>query len=1685
MKVRFWGTRGSLPSPLRPEEVEEKIVQAILDMPEIDAGDAGAVRAYVRGLPPLQRGTAGGNTPCVEVQAGGEIFAVDAGSGIRELGLALMDGPFGRGEGTLHLFISHLHWDHIQGFPMFQPAFVPGNRLLIYGLHDLATAFEEQQRPPYWPVSLSYMRADIQFIPMQVGQPLSVGKVRVTALPSSHPNEAFMYRFEDQHSVLVHASDAEYKQLDETSLQPYVEFFRNADALIFDAQYTLREAWQKEDWGHSSAMIGVDLARSAGVKKLILFHHDPTYSDADLQEIKSRVMTYQIQDRTRPICEVIVACEGITLDLTPVGAVDLQLTPDGEAAILSPVHTFDQYGVDQLARQLACLDDQAHSSIIDLSQVDTLTTAGLKSLVTLHQKQSDATIVLAAPSGSIRQVIELSGYLDHFAIYPSVEAALSAVQAREALNLPGQLVKGRYQIEEKIGQGRLGTVLRATDVQENRPVALKILSPSFSQSSLDRLAQQADKIMTLDHPHIVKVFDWYREGIKVEGLVTGPSLHELFVASELEEGDVPFSTDRALEIALDMMRALEYAHSRGVIHTDLKPENVFLTPDGAKLSGFGLGRLEHGRNLLDLPLLLLSAAYLAPEQILGQALDARTDLYALGVILYQLLTGRLPFVGSDREVLQAHLQQAPSPPRQWNPRISPSLEHLVLKLLAKNPNERYASAQQARHVSISLSFRPEDLPAQEQGLLVGRRRQLGALGEAWGEAQEGRGQLAFISGESGIGKTTLARQFAAQSKAPVQLVADGQERAGRPAYHVFSQVLRSYFTTVPPEFFDETARQLCANLVRLVPEIRQMLPCLPESIPLEPEQEQLRLMSSLTQFIRRATRERAWLIIFDDLQWADPSSLELLRYLCRHLPSMALMIIGIYRDVELNPQEPLLATLRDLSRHPGYRHFPLGRLDMEAVGQMLAHIWQPPVPDPMIEKIYQHTGGNPFYVEAVAKGLQDEGLVLLEEGRWRFPSPDSVHLPPSVREAIWHRIGLLSPDIQALLSQAAVLGQTFQFDTLREMSGLSEWQVLEYLDAALERQLVQEDPGDTVLRFRHVEIQHVLYADLGPLRRRMLHRQAAEALERQAMPEPEQIAEELAYHYYEAGEYERALAYSLPAARQAQATYANEAALMWYNRTLEMLNLLDPQQVGAFQLTRLLAHQHLGEVLTLIGRYDEALEHCAAARAQLEAARLSSDQARQLAALCHQTAQVCERRGEYDLALTWLEKGLGYLDEDEPILELARIYNLSGWVRWHQGYFEVAKTWLERALSMAREAQFQQVEADSLRRLGAVAYYSGDYRTYRAHSEQALQIYRQIGDRRGEGAVLNNLAIFYAGQGDYAKALTFQEQARLIWQEMGDRRAESVSLNNLGGFALFLGDYAGASDYYEQSLRVCREIGDRRGEGRALDSLGVVSAARGDYRTTLSFYQGALRIRQEIGDLRGEAETTNHLGTLARDFGDYGAARASYNQSLLIYREVGDRLGEFLVLSDLGLLLHQLGEDSDAGDYCQHALELAQEVGDPHLLGYAWTHLGHVQEGLGQLTEAAESYRKALALRRKMGEDHLAMEPLAGLARLALLQADIPRAQSHVDEILAYLELGTLEGTEEPFRVYLACYRVLRASGDSRAAEFLRMVHQQMQQRITQIEDEASRRSFQENVAVHRQLLALWDDDLPGAEGQG
>jgi phosphoribosyl 1,2-cyclic phosphodiesterase len=316
VRVKFWGVRGSIPTPLTPEEIRKKIRWAVKRSVEEGLSSDDAIDRFVDKLPQHVGATYGGNTPCVELDVDGHTIIFDAGSGLKALGSRLTEGVFGKGEGTCHLFLSHTHWDHIQGFPFFLPAFVPGNRILVYSSEpDMRQRLSHQQDDRFFPVPLDAMKARLDFVSLGEGETVRISDIQVSNMSLNHPGGALGYRAQQGDKAVVYASDTEFMSPDRSETERYVSFFSQAKVLIFDSQYTLVEAFQKEDWGHSSSLKGVDLAAEAGVDTLVLFHHEPTYDDETLWNITQRTATYAKMQGTKDSPKIIMAYEDLELVL--------------------------------------------------------------------------------------------------------------------------------------------------------------------------------------------------------------------------------------------------------------------------------------------------------------------------------------------------------------------------------------------------------------------------------------------------------------------------------------------------------------------------------------------------------------------------------------------------------------------------------------------------------------------------------------------------------------------------------------------------------------------------------------------------------------------------------------------------------------------------------------------------------------------------------------------------------------------------------------------------------------------------------------------------------------------------------------------------------------------------------------------------------------------------------------------------------------------------------------------------------------------------------------------------------------------------------------------------------------------------------------------------------------------------
>lgn len=318
MLVRFWGTRGSIPVALSGDGVRQKITQALLQANGRQFDSEAAVEQFIDGELnfPTRHGY-GGNSACVEIIGGENYTICDMGSGLRCLGQQIMKEHGPGNPQVYNFFMSHVHWDHIMGFPFFPPAYIPGNTIRIHGCHSvLEEAFRRQQSDPCFPVHWDQLGAEIALIQLEAERSYEINGFRVRARVQTHHGDSYGYRFEKDGKAVVYSTDAEHKLESEAEIEAMVDFYRDADLVIFDAMYSMADmASIREDWGHSSNIVGVDLCQRANVKHYCMFHHEPMYDDETIHTVLQETIRYEEIMREGDALKVSTAYDGLVIHL--------------------------------------------------------------------------------------------------------------------------------------------------------------------------------------------------------------------------------------------------------------------------------------------------------------------------------------------------------------------------------------------------------------------------------------------------------------------------------------------------------------------------------------------------------------------------------------------------------------------------------------------------------------------------------------------------------------------------------------------------------------------------------------------------------------------------------------------------------------------------------------------------------------------------------------------------------------------------------------------------------------------------------------------------------------------------------------------------------------------------------------------------------------------------------------------------------------------------------------------------------------------------------------------------------------------------------------------------------------------------------------------------------------------------
>ncbi|MFN7974598.1 MAG: tetratricopeptide repeat protein [Acidobacteriota bacterium] len=1124
---------------------------------------------------------------------------------------------------------------------------------------------------------------------------------------------------------------------------------------------------------------------------------------------------------------------------------------------------------------------------------------------------------------------------------------------------------GPYRLLETLGKGAMGVVHVGLHQATGQRVAVKTVSAPRAVP-LASLRREILALAKLSHPGVVRIVDegiadgvpWYamelHEGRTLRALMqgdpndspSGAARTTTPLASRPARRDprgarerVPANLPELLATVRDLCPALSYVHGEGIVHRDLKPDNVLLAGDRPVILDFGLScrfAALQGRETLEVYGDLAGTAwYMAPEQVRGEAVDARADLYALGCILYEIVTGQPPFLG-DRDVLvlMKHLHEEPEPPSAHVAGVAPALEALILRLLAKDAHRRvgHATDVAAGLASFAADGGPRETPPARSYLyrprLIGRQPVLDRLAARL-LSVDGAGAIAALEGESGSGKTRIGMELAARGMMQGFRVLTGNcqppsEAGGmaRPPLHPLRDALADVADHCREGGAEAARRVLGGTRGRVLapydPAIAALTAGDPEPPALPPAEEVLRVHRSLAETFAALAESSPLLMILDDVHGADDLTIGFLQYLTR---SETLRNARVRLLLLARPEEATAAVLDLLSRFHPERADPL---DLFAVAALAAEmLGLDDAPEALARFLGRQSEGNPFFAvqylsHLVAGGQLDRG----GSGRWRLLGADVISareedfpIPTSLRDLIERRLAGLSCAASEVVRAAAVLGRDSPESLVGRVSDLPERSFLEGLGELIARHVVDE-PAAGRVRFTHDQIRDIVYAGIGGQQRRASHRKAAGAIA--ALPVAPERQGELGHHWERAEEADRARECYLAAARLATRRYAHDDADTFYRAYLRLVPGPTTESVRA--------RNELGRsVLRLKGPLERALEE---QRIALEEARTIGDPGTELE-VSRNIAQTLRMMGRVDDARKAFARtlDLARAQGDATIEALAKTDFAI--VLQNQGRLDEAEQMCRDAIAIHQRSGERRHEASALDNLAGVHHERGKLVEARAMYEEALARHREFGDRHREAATMGDLGHVLRDMGRADEARHCYFTAAAINEEVGDRRHHGVALAAAASVLFDVEDDAGkALPLFEQALAIFREVGELRAEGVTLGNIGVCLDTVGRIEEGRQRIAQALAIHRRIGNRRSEAVALGHLADFAASDGDLASAREMLSEALALARGIGHLKVTIEILDRWVKLFHdRLGDPGGAAPYERELEELRRQLG--------------------------------------------------------------------------------------------------------------------------------------------------------------
>ncbi|HHE38104.1 MAG TPA: tetratricopeptide repeat protein [Candidatus Cloacimonetes bacterium] len=1008
--------------------------------------------------------------------------------------------------------------------------------------------------------------------------------------------------------------------------------------------------------------------------------------------------------------------------------------------------------------------------------------------------------------------------------------------------------------KELIGKGTFGEVFKVTN-QAGEIGALKVINREFHNFCfLFRSAFETAK--KIDDINCCKMYEWISddEVSWVMEYIEGKAI------SSLKFIDIQ-SLDNILKIMIQVCNGLIALHSRNIIHRDLKPENILINSDGViKITDFDF--IKSGFSEKQKGQFLGTPEYSSPEHFIASyKLDTRSDLYALGVILYELLTGILPFSGKTaKEIGDQHRLKPLILPTKINPEIPQNVENIIIGLLEKDANDRY---QNAHSIAGDLLKEIKDkkgikLKSDVSYLLkpkfVNRTTPLKALNNLSDQLKDKNGNIVLIHGESGIGKSKLVQQFYYHLQLAeiefYQSICKTVESSFNPLHKIFEEIISNKSETEKQKYFGEFGWDLVKYGILSE---QDWMKKIKKPIELSGQNAEFRLFGAITDFLKKAA-SKPLVICIDDLHWADEQILKWLQYAERNLKGFPVLFIGLHRS-EMLFEDSALFKIENLIQ---IKVKNLKEIDVsEMIKSMLGKKRKNREMNNFIENIVSHTNGNPLFIREMLYFLNEKGKISISDNKWNFPPKIEIEtLPENIQNVISERLEELSFESLRTLQIAAIIGKKFSFEMLLHLTKKKENELLEDLIDCREVSLLEESGNDFV--FIHDKIREVLESEMmgkNFIFWKELHQRAGEYLEEKYSSNPDEVLDELADHFYKAEHSEKSIKYLELVGDRARKNFQNDKSLDYYEKLLKDLHTqskrINEKDKNYDQLQKRInkVHNNKGISYRQIGRIKEAQSEFTSA---------------------------------FKIAKRIRDK-VGIQQANHEI----------GWCYYWKGDNNNALQYFEKGMKLAEELNQKKESAYAFASIGNIYGKRGDYGNDLVYQKRSLKICQEIDDPWGISGAYSNIGVAYLHLGEHEKSIRYLKKSVKVAEEFDFKWQVSTSLVNMGYTFCDKGDFDKSIQHYKKSIKIAEDIGAKRLISILFTNIGYTYILKREYDKAIECYDKAIVLKKELDMHTSLLDALNSKADILCKLQKYREAKKINEDALELAKKIKNKDGEY------------------------------------------------------------------------------------------------------------------------------------------------------------------------------------------------